>query len=532
MKKIFTAFGLIAGAFATLQATPPVNAPQVRMNAAAVDDNVVFDTPDGELKWLNRSCDGFVTQAFDATHGEILGSIVQMVEGEDGYVYLSHMASEYPVNTWTRFEREGNTLVMNGVQAIYKEHDYDYDEDFIVYLAPMEVVVNEYNVGTFVVPEDCRYVLNIGEDGSLTSADPKMLLGVCVHTPDASVEGNDVWIWKGFGDRDIKMVPATGEPVSLPEGIEVSDWVMTDDYVNVFVQVAIDGDDFYVCGMDRSLPDSWVKGKISDGKVVFPSGQYLGADMDIFYYSYFCGADFFDSTDDEGNAYRACQMADTSVFAYDAEKGRITAESGYIINSTPTELFPLYFYENVVIGKQHRNPDTAPEAPYGLDYFESDWGNHVWFMLPNVDVEGNILHVENLYYEIYVNDELQYFDIVDEDWNVENTSRVPYLYDDWEDFWVDSTDPSDHSVYLYYDGVVNSIAIRSIYVNENGEDVYSKMGYWNDPSSVAGVAVNEPVSVKWYDLQGREVNGGSKGIAVKVATYADGTTTHEKVMVK
>ncbi len=531
MKKIFTSVAFAALASSSIGASAAMYAPEVKMGAAEVNDRIIFEAPEGELSWLDRTCDGFVTKAFDATHGKILGSIVQMVDGEDGYVYLSHMASEYPVDTWTRFEKEGNTLVMEGVQAIYQEYDEYYDEDFIVYLAPMKVVINENNIGYFVVTDDARFVLNIGEDGTLTSADPDVLLGVCVHTLDESLVGNDVWIWKGFGDWKITMTPASGMPVSLPEGLEVTNWVMNDGYMNNFVQVAIDGDDFYVNGVDRSLPDAWVKGKIADGKVTFPSGQYLGADMEIFYYSYFCGAEFFDEVDKDGNTYRACSYADSSVFDYDAEKGLLTLERGYIINSTPKELFPLYFYEDVTIGDQHRNPETAPEAPYGLEYIESDWGNSVWFMLPNVDEDGNILYTENLYYEIYVNGELQYFDIVDEDWNVENTSRVPYLYDDWNDFWVASSDPQDHTVYLYYDGEVTSVEIRSIYVNENGEDIYSKMGYWGEPTSIGETAAEKKItSVKWYDLQGRLLNDKSAGVSIRVATYSDGTVSRSKII--
>lgn len=530
MNKISTVLVAASMGILSVQASPVSYAPNVKMNAAQVTDVVIDETPEGELSWLDRTCDGFVTKAYEATHGIVRGSVVQRVDGEDGYVYLSHMASEYPVNTWTRFTREGDTLVMEGVQAIYIEYDEYYDEDFIVYLAPMEVVINENNVGTFVVNEDCRYVLNIGEDGSLTAADPKMILGVCVYTKDESLEGNDVWIWKGFGDMDVKMVPATGDPVSLPEGIKVENWVMTDEYVNDFVQVAIDGEDFYVCGLDRSLPDAWVKGKITDGKVTFPSGQYLGADMEIFYYGYFCGAEFYDATDDNGNTYRTCSFADSSVFFYDEETGKITSERGYIINSTPDNLYPLYFYENVTVGLQHRNPESAPESPYDLEFFNDSWGSSIWFQLPNVDVDGNILLVDNLYYEIYVNGELQYFDIFDKDWNVEFTSRIPYMYDDWEDFWVDSGDPRDHTVYIYEEDV-KSIGIRSIYVNENGEDIYSEMCYWGDPDSVEGFDADRiPVSVKWYDLQGRELSAKPSGVGIRVATYRNGSVESKKVI--
>lgn len=537
MNRFFTALAATAMVGLPMYATSIAYTPQVRMEMPQVNDEVIFDQPDGELSWLDRTCDGFVTTAFEATHSTIRGSVVQRVDGDDGYVYLSHMASEYPVNTWTRFKKEGNTLVMEGVQAIYIEYDYDYEEELMVYLAPMEVVINENNVGTFVVPEDCRYVLNVGEDGSLTAADPKMLLGVCVHTLDEELEGNDVWIWKGFGDRDVKMVPALGEQVSLPEGIEVANWVMTDQYVNDFVQVAIDGDDFYLCGFDRSLPDAWVKGKIADGKVTFPSGQYLGADMDIFYYSYFCGAEFSDALDDNGETYRSCAYADNAVFLYDPENGRITSENdkGYIINSTASVLFPLYFYEDVTVGIQHRNPESAPEAPYDLVFIEDPYsGDSVWFQIPNVDVDGNILYVSNLFYELYVNGEMQYYDIFDENQNAVNTSRIPYMYDDWDEFWVASEDPRDHSVYLHNgDETVTGIGIRSIYVNENGEDVYSQMAYWGEENAVGGInADRTPVSEKWYDLQGREINGHARGITIKMTTFGDGSTKRTKVMVK
>lgn len=533
MNRVFTAISVGLFSVISMMATPVSYAPQVRMKAPQVNDEVISDQPEGRLSWLDRTCDGFVTVAYEATHSTIRGSVVQRVDGEDGYVYLSHMASEYPVNTWTRFEKKGDTLVMEGVQALYIEYDEEYEEELMVYLAPMEVVIDENNRGTFVVKDDCRYILNIGEDGSLTSADPDMILGVCIHTLNEEVEGNDVWLWKGFGDRNVKMVPAAGIPVSVPEGIGISNWVMNDGYIDSFVQVAIDGDDFYINGMDRSLPDSWIKGNIKDGKVVFPSGQYLGADMQIYYYSYFCGAEFSYEEDLNGEVIRVASLADSSVFSYDAEKGSLTLERGYVINSTADTLFPLYFYEDVKIGQQHRNPEVAPAAPYGLEYYEDDWGSSVWFMLPNTDVNGDILMVDNLYYEVYVNGELQYFDIEDKDWNVENTPRVPYMYDDWNDFWVAADDPKDHTVYLYYDDEMQYIGIRSIYTNENGEDIYSEMAYWGDPNGVESSGIDKtPVSVKWYDLQGHEIKGHGRGVSVKASVYVDGSVSYEKVMVR
>lgn len=529
MKKISTIIMAAAMASLGMQAAAFEFNPRVKMPAKGMPEistEVIWEAPEGELTWLDRSCDGFVVQAYDATHGPIYGSIVQRVDSEDGFVYLNHMASEYPVDTWTKFEKVDDTLVMSGIQAIYVDYDYDNDEPYNVYLAPMKVVIDENNRGTFVVDEDCEFVFNVAEDGSLVAADPEMLLGICALI--GNDEGEQYWNWLGFGDRDITMVPAKGQLVELPDGLETENWVWSDDSESTFVKVAIDGDDFYINGMDRSLPDAWIKGKIADGKVTFPSGQYLGADMYIFYYSYFCGAEFTDGEDEDGNPILVASLAENAIFNYDAEKKSLEMERGYMINSSADKLFPLYFYDLVDIALQNRNPDAAPDAPYDINYFESDWGNSVWFMLPNVDVDGNLLLEDNLFYEIYVDGQLQSFTVYDEDWNEVTMTRIPYAFDDEYDFFVLG---EDHTVY-FSTPVENNIGIRSVYVNENGEDIYSEMGYWSSVAVEGVDAGKSLISERYYDLQGRKLRGPNAGIVVKVATYSDGTVVREKTVCK
>ncbi len=87
-------------------------------------------------------------------------------------------------------------------------------------------------------------------------------------------------------------------------------------------------------------------------------------------------------------------------------------------------------------------------------------------------------------------------------------------------------------MYLYTEGEVKTIGIRSIYVNENGEDVYSELGYYGESGLNALDAAQAPVSVKLFDLQGREICGSYKGVAVKVSTYADGSARSSKVILK
>lgn len=491
-----------------------------------VSDEVIWYAPEGEVTWLTRTCDGFVTQAFDATHGQVIGSVVQMVETEDGEVYLSHMASEYPVDTWIKASRVDNTIVIEGVQPIYMEYDYETDEDLMVYLVPMEKKVDESGRGTFVATEDLKYVFDIAEDGSLVAADPELLLGVCVHTPDENVTGNAVWIWKGFGDRAITMSPNTASLTELPYGLPTENWVWQDQYDNAFVEVAIDGDDFYINGMDRSLPEAWIKGKISDGKVVFPSGQYLGADMEIFYYSYFCGADFNVEEDEDGNEVLMSSLAESAIFAYDKENKILTTERGYVINSAADKLYPLYAYDQVTVKLQQRNPAAPPAAPYDLMISLSDWGNSIWFQLPNTDVDGNLLMEKNLYYEVYVNGELQTFTLMDEDWEYYDTTRIPYAYDDDYDIYVYGT---DHTVYLLEEEI-GSVGVRSVYINENGEEIYSDLITEGTSAAAAMESGKVIVSEKFFDLQGRMLNGTTHGVVIKVVTYSDGTEKRMKMI--
>lgn len=537
MKKIFT-FVALASLATSGVCGAPVKKSGVRVDCnktvqmpaqrtVAVEEEVIYDTPEGELKWLDRSCDGFVTVAFDATHGPVIGSIVQMVEDEyeDGVVYLSHMASEYPVNTWIKAENVDDTLVIEGIQAIYEEYDWEYDEVLTVYIAPMQLVVDENNRGTFVVPEDAKFVFNVADDGTLTAADPELLLGVCVRGLNPDSEGNDVWLWKGFGDRDITMTVAEREPMTLPEGLETESWVWSDQYDTAFVEVAVDGEDFYINGMDRSLPEAWVKGKITDGKVEFPSGQYLGADMEIFYYSFFCGADFTTEVDEEGNEVLMSSLAESAVFNYDAEAKKLTPERGYVINAAADKLYPLYAYDAVTVCAQSRNPNTPPAAPYDLEISQSGYDTSIWFQLPNTDVDGNLLNENNLYYEVYIDGEIQFFLLVDEDWNEIETSRVPYAYEDW-DIYVAG---QDHTVYLYND-VEDTVGVRSIYINENGEEIPSEMTICSLTGIDEVLAGKQITSTKYFDLQGRQLSAPVDGLTIKVVTFEDGTSKTFKML--
>lgn len=488
----------------------------------------VYEAPEGEEVLMSRTCDGFVTEAFEAVHGTVRGSGVRMVTEADGQtVWLSHMASEYPVDTWIRASREGDILTVEGAQPLYMEYDWDTDEELYVYLVPMHVVIDGNMRGTFVATDDLRFDFKVGEDGSLTAVDPELLLGVCVYSSDPEATGNDVWVWAGFGDRDITMHPVTDVPLSVPEGLEMHRWVFTDEYANAFVNVGIRDDEMYIQGMSRELPDAWVRGEIRGDKVIFPSGQYLGYDEEIYYLSYFCGADFRIEIDGNGEDELVAWLEDESVFSYDAEAGRITSDNGYVINSTPDRIYPLYFYTEVTVGEQSRNHEAEPAAPYDLVFVSDEWSTYLWFQLPNTDVEGNLLDEARLWYEILVDGEPVIFEIYDEEsGETSETGRIPYGYFDWDLIWVAG---ADHTVYFDADAD-SSIGVRSVYLNEEGKELMSAVSMAEGAGIGAVAGQSRMTDCGWYDLQGRALKAPAKGVVIRRSVWSDGSVRYEKVV--
>lgn len=97
-------------------------------------------------------------------------------------------------------------------------------------------------------------------------------------------------------------------------------------------------------------------------------------------------------------------LEDAAIFDYDAENKMLTMVNGYVINSSDKEMFPLYAYDQVTVGVQHRNVDAVPATPYDLYYYENaDYDeSKIWVQIPNVDVEGSMLNENRLFYQVLI----------------------------------------------------------------------------------------------------------------------------------
>jgi len=249
------------------------------------------------------------------------------------------------------------------------------------------------------------------------------------------------------------------------------------------------------------------------------------------YMSYFTGAEiFYEEDPDTGWEVMMGSPLDAAIFSYDAEAKSLTLENGYVISSSDKVFYPIYGYDDVMLAYQERNPETVPDTPYGLEYDPESWGDPIInVIIPPFDAEGNLLDTNNLFYELYIDGELYTFtgELYWPDVEGEMT-LVPYSLNGYCIY----ASGDFHTIYMYMP-IESSIGVRSVYINENGDALYSEM----ETILVEGTGVESvesevaPVSVEYYDIAGRRISNPEKGIAIRIARYADGTVkTHKVVM--
>lgn len=504
------------------------------------DDEIIYEVPDGELTYFSRNCMEFAYDWEGVHRNEIKGSVVRQVKADDGTLYFSNPLADFPMHSYLKgsYDADGS-IVIEGPQFIYEEYD-DWNEVWIsFYIVPMKQVVDESGMATYVATDDMKYVLKKTDNG-YEAADPELLLGLASYGELTDMEGNPTgemgYSWRGFGEYDILFSPREGSNgVTPPAGAAIDKWVFQDEFETTLVDVAFDGDDIYLLGIDRGTEgdwvNGWVKGHISDGKVTIPSGYYIGINEAVSYFSYLWGAKIEYEYDDEGNETAIGSPLEEVVFDYDAEGKKLTLRDGYATCSMPEDFYVLTFYEDVSIYSQNRNVDTPPAKPYDLEV--QPWDDYfgagiMRFWIATVDTDGCLLDTDRLYYRFYINGELftftpaEYPNLgIDED-----MVNVPYyLYDNWDIF----SYYNYRTVYFHFELPAEGCGVQSMYINEEGKELFSEI-----TSSGSGVESTvmqpEETSRAYYNLQGQRVDETYNGPVVCRIVYSDGSVKTVKRM--
>ncbi len=369
--------------------------------------------------------------------------------------------------------------------------------------------------------------------GVLTQLGDKFI-GLCDATAD----------WFYMADQHIVYAPQTDEITTLPEDMYVQSYTMT--YLSdptdltktreTVVSIAIDGEDIYMGNLNDNNPDSYIKGRLADGKAIFPTRQYLGPDAYYNGHIYVLTGDAYVDTETYGSPVFNYNLNDEIVFTVDEDARNIVAEwpAAMITNVGPTTLSILNDY----VAPALTAFDEVPAVPANPVFTDEDITINstagftvLHFTIPTVDVDGNKLNENKLYYNILLDDQVYTFDPETYIGFAAAMTDIPYKFQDNVNFDIYISN-GRHTVYLYTTEF-DRIGIQSFYTA--GDEVNrSEIVYVNNPTHSG---INEfttgaqVVDTRYYDLTGRELpTAPATGLYLQRATYSDGTTATTKVV--
>ena len=306
-----------------------------------------------------------------------------------------------PVNKTTSVAFDGNDVYIKGIPNYFPD-------------AWMKGTISgntaTFASGQYVGSDEYGNEFMVGYDGSAIcdivfnyDSDAKRFTLVTPYIAE-NQKTDALSMWGYYSNMTIYQgAPEVPEVVEVPEGLETQIYYWTGNNVTfdndnepVYtefskqINIGFDGNDVYVQGLCTDLPEAWVKGELNGTVATFSTGQYFGADERLaswgyIYEHYFMGF---------GNAI------EDVVFNFDAETGVFTTDTWIIDNEYKTSLnYYLIFSDNVwtPFVEQPGKPANPEILTVNLD------GTYPSLQLniPTVDVDGNNMNVNKLYYRLF-----------------------------------------------------------------------------------------------------------------------------------
>lgn len=339
--------------------TAPLKAPRLAADETINENGIIVAPAEGESKLYTRAGYDYYYSNGQLYYGPQSGH-VEIVECEDGTVYVKDIVSTYTPETWVKGVIEDNTLIINVGQPVYYNSSYGttlsiywggYDEDGNFY--------KDFDAETITFSID-------GDVLTLQGSAENYFVGVFWDDDDT---------FSGYGDYetvwtlDADYVPATTDPVEAPEGLETASWFVqgleySDGSAIPFtrpITAGQDGDELYIQGLFSDFPESWIKGTVEGNTVTFKKFQFLG-----WYGEYPIWAVGFD-----GNTE---QIVDC-VMNIDEETGTLSLPNGlyFVANAAEDRLYFLQMFLTLEILDSVEEPeaetgDPIDELPYANSF--------------------------------------------------------------------------------------------------------------------------------------------------------------------
>ena len=349
-------------------ATGAVN-PEMTFHYTIVEKEVFVPTvidsqPEGELRLYQRT--GFVIREVEkdsVPEGEWPYEIItqpqdgalSIVFGADNKVYIQRPVSWSYYDGWIEgtLGADGKTITVPMGQYIA----YTYSLEMAVQVAVFtyDKIKNSY----FYNPDIEELTYTINDDGSisLNGTNEGNILGTMNRAFGQNFQYLD-YEWLQEGDYESVYIPINELPQTPPEGLQAESYFLTtavndgmewEPYTTI-VKVGIDGDDIWLQGICKYLPDAWIKGTRDGNTFVFPNSQLLGSFEALLYFK---AADYDLITGNTTQKDMVMTIADeNTLYTYD-----------YVFITTDKDnLNYVNYYQGLTISSL---PDAPVEVPEG-----------------------------------------------------------------------------------------------------------------------------------------------------------------------
>ena len=506
----------------------------------------IIEAPDGTLEYYNETYGGWVYWGEWAGLQYMGGSgINKMVWCDNNEVYISSPVASYSTNGLAKGTYADGKITVKLPQCIGQYYDQTEGAYLPLYLNKLEEVEvtgdPDHEDGKYYMicqKADNTVVYNVDADGNITldlgngefdvesGNNPKYLLGVTYTN-----EPHAFQVWTGYGNAvDQWNIIRNPEPVCPPETAEHQEWVFETHGNCSVVDVAVDGNDFYFTGISSYSVGYWIKGIKDDDKITFADGQFMGMNQYEQFY-YFRAAKIVYNEETGWNEYEPIDKV-TLTFNPD-NKHYVAKDEVLLICGSPTEMSYSSIAENPSLWQQ--TPEmlkAAPKNPSVTRFTEynaqTGQGTIVWD-IPNSNVNDAVLNTDQMYYNLYVDDELYEFEPDLYPLFEETTVDVPYTASNFYDIYVYKT---SHTIYFYFSDP-ESFSLQSFYVDADGETYASEKVTYQIQSGINSASVaKEAVDVTYTSLSGVVTKNPANGMYIRTTTYSDGSRKVEKVAIR
>ncbi len=445
----------------------------VALRRSAAD--IISEQPEGTKKVYSRSGSAYYNSLFGVGQTDYDGAVGVAVFGADNKVYIKDIVSQAKTGTWVVGTISGNKITISLPQTAW-----DTGMGYCLDVAKMELNADQTG---YERTKDQTVTLNYDAATGVISTPKNSKLESGYEIIGLSYDDDNSWA--GYGDWNIAMGVVTDALVEAPADLKTVTYALTaDGYDGSLVQVGFSGDDVYVQGIDKNLPNTWVKGTVSGDKVTFKNGQYVGADEVAGSHQYLVSATakevYYEQWDYTDIEYT---LSDADItFDYDAATKTLSNGSLFLLNSGKTTVNYLYAINKAKM-IQFAEVAATPAAPTEVDLSEGGWSYYAsgygWgaldFNISTIDTEGNYILPEKLSYQLYtkVNGEVKpltcsWYDYAYQ--AVPTMTEFPYGYSDG---WDIST-----SYFYYFVIGPEAYGIQTIY-RGGGEEHRSEI-VWAD----------------------------------------------------